>query len=155
MQTEDRLARVAAVERSRREAAEARAAARAASEQREAAAAAEADPAIAAQAARAPRFATAGSSGILPARFLPRRRRFRGSSPAFADFADFDSAAAAGAYLASGGNLPGADAGRFRAAAPTEPEGPPSVNTAHDLARARCVATWSLSFLARTNPARV
>ena len=139
VQTEDELARVAAVERSRREAEEARARARAAREQREAAAAANAaaaaeDPAIAAQAARAREFATAGSSGSLsgeisapaPASDLP---------PAFADFADFDSAAAAGASGFSGGKSPGADVVGSAPASPTEPEGPPSVNTAHDLAR--------------------
>ena len=139
VQTEDELARVAAVERSRREAEEARAVARAAREQREAAAAANAaaaaeDPAIAAQAARAREFATAGSSGNpsgeisapAPASDLP---------PAFADFADFDSAAAAGASGFSGGKSPGADVVGSAPASPTEPEGPPSVNTAHDLAR--------------------
>jgi hypothetical protein len=135
VQTEDELARVAAVERSRREAAEARARARAAREQREAAArassatAATEDPAIAAQAARAREFATAGSSGSLTGEISP---------PALADFADFDSAAAAGASGFSGGGSPGvdvADAAPAPASQP-EPEGPPSVNTAHDLARA-------------------
>ena len=113
VQTEDELARVAAVERSRREAEEARAVARAAREQREAAAAAE-DPAIAAQAARAREFATAGSSGNLFRRdFCPGAGV--GSSPRVRRFRRFRFGGGGGRVWLLGREISGGGCGRFRA----------------------------------------